>query len=62
MYIKRGNMAFSIDDNGNIKPVQGDSGTLTISGLDTTSNYTVWRSLSNLFSEICCRSAEQPCL
>ena len=35
-------MAFSIDDDGNIELVQGDSGTLTITGLDTTSNYTVY--------------------
>ena len=35
-------MAFSIDDNGNIELIQGDSGQLTITGLDTDKNYTVY--------------------
>lgn len=35
-------MAFIIDDNGDIELVQGDSGQLTISGLDTDKNYTIY--------------------
>lgn len=35
-------MAFSIDSNGNIELVQGDSGSLEITGLETDRNYTVY--------------------
>lgn len=35
-------MAFTIDENGNITLVQGDSGELAISGLPTDKNYTVY--------------------
>lgn len=35
-------MAFTIDDYGNITLVQGDSGELTVSGLPTDRNYSVW--------------------
>ena len=35
-------MAFIIDSNGNIELVQGDSGTLEITGLETDKNYTVY--------------------
>ena len=35
-------MAFISDDNGDIELVQGDSGQLTISGLDTDKNYTIY--------------------
>ena len=35
-------MAFKIDEKGNITLVQGDSGTITISGLDTLKNYKVY--------------------
>lgn len=35
-------MAFVIDDNGNITLIQGDSGELTINGIDTSKNYTAY--------------------
>ncbi len=35
-------MAFQVDSNGNITLVQGDSGELSISGLPTDKNYTVY--------------------
>lgn len=35
-------MAFSIDNNGNITMIQGDSGTLSVSGIPTDKNYTVY--------------------
>lgn len=35
-------MAFSIDKNGNITMIQGDSGSLSIEGLNTDKNYTVY--------------------
>ena len=35
-------MAFVVDDNGNITMVQGDTGRLVISGLNTDKNYTVY--------------------
>lgn len=37
-----GFMAFTIDNNGNITCVQGDSGTLSVSGIPTDKNYTVY--------------------
>ncbi len=35
-------MAFIVDENGDISLVQGDSGLLTITGIDTDKNYTVY--------------------
>lgn len=35
-------MAFTIDDNGNITCVQGDSGSLSVSGIPTDRNYTIF--------------------
>lgn len=35
-------MAFSVDDEGNITLIQGDSGELKVSGLETDKNYTVY--------------------
>lgn len=35
-------MAFSVDENGNITLIQGDSGTLIINGINTDKNYTVY--------------------
>jgi len=35
-------MAFTVDENGNISLVQGDSGTLVVDGIDTDKNYTVY--------------------
>lgn len=35
-------MAFVVDDSGNITLIQGDSGQLTINGLQTDKNYTVY--------------------
>ena len=35
-------MAFVVDEYGNITLVQGDSGKLVVSGLDTSKNYTVY--------------------
>lgn len=35
-------MAFFVDDYGNITMVQGDSGQLTINGISTDKNYTVY--------------------
>lgn len=35
-------MAFIVDDYGNITLVQGDSGQLTVSGIQTDKNYTVY--------------------
>jgi hypothetical protein len=38
----RHNMAFKIDENGNITMVQGDTGRLVVNGLNTDQNYTVY--------------------
>ncbi len=35
-------MAFIVDENGDISLVQGDSGTLSVEGLNTDKNYTVY--------------------
>lgn len=35
-------MAFIVDKNGDISLIQGDSGLLTITGIDTDKNYTVY--------------------
>ena len=35
-------MAFSIDENGDITLIQGDSGNLTVSGINTDKDYTVF--------------------
>ena len=35
-------MAFKIDKNGNISMIQGDSGLITIRGLNPNKNYTVY--------------------
>ncbi len=35
-------MAFIVNENGDISLIQGDSGLLTISGIDTDKNYTVY--------------------
>lgn len=35
-------MAFNIDKNGDISLIQGDSGTITVNGIDTDKNYTVY--------------------
>lgn len=35
-------MAFKIDKNGNISMIQGDSGLITIRGLDSSRNFTVY--------------------
>jgi hypothetical protein len=35
-------MAFTVDENGNISLIQGDSATLVIDGIDTDKNYTVY--------------------
>lgn len=40
-------MAFTIDENGNITLVQGDSGELAISGLPTDKNYTVYLAIQD---------------
>lgn len=40
-------MAFSIDKYGNISLIQGDSGTITISGLNTDKNYTIYFAIQN---------------
>jgi hypothetical protein len=40
-------MAFVVDDNGNITLVQGDSGELTVSGIDTDRNYTVYLAIQD---------------
>lgn len=37
-----GFMAFTIDNNGNITMIQGDSGSLVITGLDSKENYKVF--------------------
>ena len=38
-------MAFQVDEYGNISLVQGDSGTLVVSGLDTNKNYKIYFSV-----------------
>jgi len=40
-------MAFNIDKNGNITCYQGDSGSLTINGIPTDKNYTVYFAIQN---------------
>ena len=35
-------MAFIVDESGNITLVQGDSGELTVNGIDTSQNYTAY--------------------
>lgn len=35
-------MAFSVDESGNITLIQGDSGTVLVSGLNTDKNYAVY--------------------
>ncbi len=40
-------MAFTIDENGNISLIQGDSGSLVISGLDTSKNYKIYLAIQD---------------
>lgn len=40
-------MAFVVDDYGNITLVQGDSGTLMVSGIPTDKDYTVYLAVQN---------------
>lgn len=40
-------MAFVVDDNGNITLVQGDSGQLTVNGLNTDKNYTLYLAIQD---------------
>jgi len=40
-------MAFNIDESGNITCYQGDSGSLTINGIPTDKNYTVYFAIQN---------------
>jgi hypothetical protein len=40
-------MAFVVDDYGNITLVQGDSGQLTVNGLNTDRNYTVYLAIQD---------------
>ena len=40
-------MAFIIDDSGNITLVQGDSGQLTVNGIDTSKNYTAYLAIQD---------------
>jgi len=41
-------MALYIDENGTITLVQGDSGDVVVSGLDTNQNYDVYFAIQNL--------------
>ena len=40
-------MAFFVDKKGNITLIQGDSGSLTIKGLNTEKNYTVYLAIKD---------------
>lgn len=40
-------MAFVVDDYGNITLVQGDSGQLTVNGLNTDKNYTLYLAIQD---------------
>lgn len=40
-------MAFSIDENGNITLIQGDSGTIIIDGLNPDKNYNVYLAIKD---------------
>lgn len=40
-------MAFIVDDYGNITLVQGDSGQLTVNGLNTDKNYTLYLAIQD---------------
>ena len=40
-------MSFEVDKNGNITLIQGDSGSLTITGLNTEYNYTVYLAIQD---------------
>ena len=58
-------MAFSVDDDGNITLVQGDSGELKVSGLETDRSYTVYLAIQDskrnpIGSEISVLSNQQP--
>ena len=41
-------MAFKIDKNGNISMIQGDSGLITIRGLNPNKNYTVYFAIQDI--------------
>lgn len=41
-------MAFEIDNSGNMSLIQGDSGNLTISGISTDRNYTIYFAFRDL--------------
>ena len=41
-------MAFKIDKNGNISMIQGDSGLITIRGLNPNKNYTVYSAIQDI--------------
>jgi len=45
-------MAFTVDENGNITLIQGDSATLVIDGIDTDKNYKVFFAIQNKNREI----------
>ena len=58
-------MAFVVDDGGNITLVQGDSGQLTVSGLNTDKNYDVYLAVQDtrrnpIGTEILVSSNSQP--
>ena len=40
-------MAFTIDKDGNISLIQGDSGTIVVNGLDTGKNYKVYLAIQD---------------
>lgn len=40
-------MAFLIDEKGNIELIQGDSGTIVLSGFDTSKNYKVYLAIQD---------------
>ncbi len=40
-------MAFKVDENGNITLIQGDSGTLLITGINTDKNYTIYLAIQD---------------
>ena len=58
-------MAFSVDEYGNITLVQGDSGELKVSGLETDKNYTVYLGIQDskrrpIGNEIAIEANQQP--
>ena len=41
-------MAFVIDKDGDISLIQGDSGKITVNGISTDKNYTVYFGMKNI--------------